>query len=64
MLIPTQNVHGILTNCQVVASYPGSLLLHTQKVTFELPLAKLWGKEPGQTDHVSDVEGRQKVERT
>ena len=33
-------------------SSPGSLLLHAQLVTFELPL----GREPGQIDHISDVE--------
>ena len=33
--------------------------MHVQLVTFELPLAKLWQREPGQIDHVNDVEYRE-----
>ena len=41
-----------------------STLAHTQLVTFELPLTKLWGTEPGHIRHMSDEEGKEKVERT
>ena len=42
----------------VVASSTGSLPLYTQLVTFELSLAKLYSGEPGQIDHMSNVEKR------
>ena len=46
-----------------VASFPGSPPSNVQLVTIEIPLAKLRGGELGRIDHVSDVVGREMVER-
>ena len=57
---------GTVARAHVVASVPGSLPYACAIFTYDLwtPRNEKSGREPGLFYHVSDVEGREKVERT
>ena len=56
-------IAGAVRHCKLIASFPGSPPReHVYCVTFD-PHKKSGG-EPGEFYHVSDVKGREEVERT